>query len=186
MAYRFHTMTNADTLKEQGLEHFRQEQLTLAAEKFLEAARLYAADGQAVAAAEMQNNVAVVRLAEKDWEAALAAVEGTPETFRQHSQPLRQAQAISNLAAAHDGAGRLDKAAALYEQAIDLYKALGDTENRAACWKALSALQIKQDNKLQALASMQAGLDLSTDLSPKEKTLKGLLDQAFKLMNGRR
>ena len=59
-------------------------------------------------------------------------------------------------------------------------------QHRAACWKALSNLQIKQDNKLQALASMQIGLNLSTDLSPKEKTLKGLIDQAFKLMNGRR
>ncbi len=179
-------MTNPDTLKDQGLNLFRQDKLTEAAEKFREAARLYEAAGQPVDAAEMLNNVAVVRLAEKDWEAALEAVHGTPALFAQHGERLRQAQALSNQAAAHDGAGRLDEAAALYEQAIDLYKELGDNENRAACWKALSSLQIRQDNKLQALASMQAGLNLSTDLSPKEKTLKGLLDQAFKLMNGRR
>jgi tetratricopeptide (TPR) repeat protein len=179
-------MTNPNSLKEQGLQLFHQDKLAEAAEKFQAAADLYQAEGQAVSAAEARNNVCVVRLAEKDWDAALAAVKGTPELFQQHGQPLRQAQALSNLAAAHDGAGHLDEAAALYEQAIDLYKELGDTENRAACWKALSNLQIKQDNKLQALASMQAGLNLSTDLSPKEKTLKGLLDQAFKLMNGRR
>ncbi len=178
-------MTTATEIKEQGLDLFRRDQLPAAAEKFQEAARLFEAEGQPHSAAEMLNNVGVVRLAEKDWDAALRAVLGTPELFQQNGQPLRQAQALGNLAAAHDGAGRLDEAAALYEQAIDLYKELGDTENRAACWKALSALQIKQDNKLQALASMQAGLNLSTDLSPKEKTLKGLLDQAFKLMNGR-
>lgn len=179
-------MTNADVVKEQGLDYFRQDKLAEAAEKFLEAARLFEAEGQPGSAAEMMNNVCVVRLAEKDWDAALAAVTGTPEVFQRLNQPVRQAQAVSNLAAAHDGAGHLDEAAALYEQAIDLYKALGDTENRAACWKALSSLQIKQDNKLQALASMQAGLNLQSELSPKEKTLKGLLDQAFKLMTGRR
>lgn len=178
-------MTTATEIKEQGLDLFRRDQLPAAAEKFLEAARLFQAERQPLGAAEMLNNVCVVRLAEKDWDAALRAVLGTPELFQQNGQPLRQAQALGNLAAAHDGAGHLDEAAALYQQAIDLYKELGDTENRAACWKAFSALQIKQDNKLQALASMQAGLNLSTDLSPKEKTLKGLLDQAFKLMNGR-
>jgi tetratricopeptide (TPR) repeat protein len=179
-------MTNANSLKEHGLELFQQDKLAEAAEQFLEAARMFEAEGQPASAAEMMNNVCVVRLAEKDWAAALAAVQGTPKLFAQHNLPLRQAQALGNLAAAHDGAGHLDEAAALYEQAIDLYKTLGETENRAACWKALSGLQIKQDNKLQAMASMQAGLDLQTELSPKEKTLKGLLDQAFKLMDGRR
>ena len=179
-------MTNADSAKAQGLQYFQQDKLAEAVGQFQEAARLYQAADQLVSAAEMLNNVAVVRLAEKDWDAALAATQGTPELFAQHGQRLRQAQALSNQAAAHDGAGRLDQAAALYEQAIDLYKELGDTENRAACWKALSSLQVRQDNKLQALASMQAGLNLQTELSPKEKTLKGLLDQAFKLMNTRR
>lgn len=179
-------MTNADTLKERGLDLFRQDKLAEAAAQFQEAAHLYLAADQPTSAAEMMNNVGVVRLAEKDWEAALAAVQGTPELFAQQGLRLRQAQALSNLAAAHDGAGRLDQAASYYEQAIDLYKELGDNENRAACWKALSNLQIKQDNKLQALASMQAGLNLQSELSPKEKTLKGLLDQAFKLMNTRR
>jgi tetratricopeptide (TPR) repeat protein len=131
-------MTNATSIKEEGLELFRRDQLAEAAEKFQEAARLFEAEGQPVGAAEMLNNVCVVRLAEKNWEAALAAVQGTPKLFEQHGERLRQAQALSNLAAAHDGAGSLDQAAALYEQAIDLYKDLGDTENRAACWKALS------------------------------------------------
>jgi tetratricopeptide (TPR) repeat protein len=179
-------MSTANELKEHGLRLFREDKLPEAAEQFQAAAEAYQGAGDELSAAEMRNNVCVVRLAEKNWDAALAAVEGTPELFARQGQRLRQAQALSNLAAAHDGAGRLDQAASLYEQAIDLYKELGDTENRAACWKALSNLQVKQDNKLQALASMQAGLSLQSELSPKEKTLKGLIDQAFKLMNTRR
>ena len=179
------TIATANALKEQGLKLFRDEKLAEAAEKFQEAARLYAAAGDAVAQAEMRNNVCVVRLAEKDYPAALAAVEGTPAFFAQHGLKLRQAQATSNLANALDGAGRLDEAARLYEEAIELYKELGDAENRAACWKALSNLQMKRNDKLQSMASMHNALSLQTELSPKEKSLKGMLDKAFSLMKAK-
>ena len=35
---------------------------------------------------------------------------------------------------------------------------------------------------MQALASMQAGLNLSDELTAKEKTLKGVLNQAMKMI----
>ena len=63
----------------------------------------------------------------------------------------------------------------LFEQAVDLFGQLGEQENRAACFKALSALQVKQGQQLQALASMHSGLNLSANLSPREKALKGML-----------
>lgn len=175
----------ASDLHQQGLVLFRQDRLSEAVERFLEAARLYGDAGQPDMAAEMMNNVAVVRLAEKDWAAALAAVTGTVEVFRARGDRLREAQALSNLAAAHDGAGRLDEAAALYEGAIDLYAEVGERANRAACWKALSGLQMKQNKRLQALASMDSALRLQVELSPREKTLQGLLNRAMKLMGNR-
>ena len=169
-------------LKEQGLALYRQEKYDEAAERFAQAAGAYAAQGDALAAAEARNNLAVVRLAQEHWDAALAAVAGTPQIFEAAGDRLRQAQAIANLANAHDRAGHLAPAADNYERAIELFTELGETETRAACWKGLSGVQLKQDKKLQALASMQAGLKLSPKLSPREKTLKGLLDQASKLM----
>jgi tetratricopeptide (TPR) repeat protein len=93
-----------------------------------------------------------------------------------------EAQAIANLAAAHDGAGHVDEALALYQQAIDLFGAMGEKDNRAACFKKLGALQIKRGQQMQALVSMQAGLNLSPKLSAKEKTLKGVLGQAMKMI----
>jgi tetratricopeptide (TPR) repeat protein len=95
---------------------------------------------------------------------------------------MREAQAVANLAAAHDGAGHVEQAAELYGQAIDLFGALNEKENRAACFKKLSALQIKQGQQLQALASMRSGLNLSSELSAKEKTLKTMLDTAMKMI----
>ncbi len=176
-------MPSAAELKELGLAHFRQDRFAEAAEHFTLAADLFTAQGDALAAAEMRNNLAVVRLAQKDWPAALAAVEGTPEVFASAGDKLRQAQAISNRANALEGNSQLEAAAEAYVQAIDLFTELGEKENRAACWKALSGLQIKQNEKLLALASMQAGLNLSPKLTAREKTLKGLIDKAFKLMN---
>jgi tetratricopeptide (TPR) repeat protein len=179
-------MSTAAELKEQGLSLFRQDRLAEAAERFSQAAALSAAAGEIAAAAEMRNNLAVIHLAEKNWTAALEAVAGTPEVFRAAGDRMREAQALSNVAAANEGLGELEAAGEAYLAAIEIFTALGERENRSACWKALSGLQIKQDKKLQALASMQAGLNLqTTKLSAREKTLKGLLDKAFKLMNGR-
>jgi tetratricopeptide (TPR) repeat protein len=177
-------MTSASLLKEQALAHFRAERLNEAAAGFEQAAQAFAAEGDPGAAAEMRNNVAVVRLAQKDWPGALAALEGTPAVFRALGDKLREAQAWSNRAAALDGAGDLDQAAGLYQQAIDQFGALGERENRAACLKALSALQIKQGKQFQALASMQAGLNTAPKLNVREKTLKGLLDRALKMIGG--
>ncbi len=176
-------MTTAAELKDKGLALFRKDRLAEAADCFTQAAALYAAGGQAPAAAEMRNNLAVIHLAAKDWQAALADVNGTPEIFRAAGDRLREAQALSNRAAANEGLEELEAAAEHYLAAIEIFTELGEKENRSACWKALSGLQIKQDKKLQALASMQAGLNLQPKLSMREKTLKGLLDKAFKLMN---
>jgi tetratricopeptide (TPR) repeat protein len=176
-------MSSASDLKSQGLAAFRKERLAEAATLFDQATQAFAAQGQPLEAAELRNNLAVVRLAQKDWPGALAALDGTPETFRAAGDKLRQAQAISNQANAREGNSDLERAAELYVEAIDLFTELGEKENRAACWKALSGLQIKQDHKLQALASMQAGLNLAPKLSAREKTLKALIDRAFKMMN---
>ena len=175
-------MPNAAELKEQGLAFFHKDQLPEAAERFAQAASAFDAQAEPVQAAEARNNLCVVRLAQQDWQGALSAVTGTPEVFAAAGDRMRQAQAIANLANAHDGAGHVAPAAQYYEQAIELFTELGETETRAACWKALSGVQLKQDKKFQAMASMQAGLKLAPKLSAREKTLKGLLDQAFKLM----
>jgi len=175
-------MSTASELKQQGLAYYQKDQLAEAADCFAQAAGAYDAQAEPLAAAEARNNLAVVRLAQQDWPSALAAVEGTPQIFAAGGDRLRQAQAIANLANAHDGAGHVEQAGEYYEQAIDMLTELGEKETRAACWKALCGIQLKQDKKLQALAAMQAGLKLSPKLSPREKTLKGLLDQAIKLM----
>jgi tetratricopeptide (TPR) repeat protein len=174
----------AHELKEQGLRHFRAERLAEAATAFTEAQRQFEAAGDRAAAAEMRNNLCVIHMAQEAWPAAIAVVAETPETFRELGDSMREAQALANLAAAHDGAGHIDQAAELYVQAIDLFGQLGERDTRAACFKKLSNMQVKQGNKLQALASMRSGLNLSSELSAQEKVLKEALDKATRLMGG--
>jgi tetratricopeptide (TPR) repeat protein len=170
-----------ETLKQTGLAHFRAERFLEAAQAFDTAIDACERAGDRAAAAELRNNLAVVRMAQADWAGALAAVAGTPEVFRSLGDRLREGQALANQAAAHDGAGAVEPAVALYLQAIELLTQAGEAETRAACYKKLSALQIKLGQQLQALASMRAGLNLSSELTVKEKALKELLDKAMKM-----
>jgi tetratricopeptide (TPR) repeat protein len=171
-----------DQLKDLGLQHYRAERYAEAAQSFAGAAHAFQANGDSSAAAEMRNDECVARLALRDWEGALAAATGTPETFRALGDRLREGQAIANLAAAHDGAGRVEQAAEYYVQAIDLLGQAGEDDTRAACYKKLSALQIKLGQQMQALASMRSGLNLSPELTARERTLQQLLDKAMKMM----
>lgn len=170
-----------EALRQAGLAHFRADRLPEAVQAFTEAAAAYAAAGDHAAAAEMRNNIAVVCMAQSDWAGAQAALAGTPELFRALGDRRREGEALANQAAAHDGAGEAEPAMALYLQAIERLGEAGETETRAACYKKLSALQVRLGQQLQALASMRSGLNLSSALSPKEQALKDLLDKAMKL-----
>jgi tetratricopeptide (TPR) repeat protein len=171
-----------DDLKQRGLAHYQAERYAEAASAFAEAAAALESAGDHGAAAEMRNNLCVALMAQNNWDEALAAVQGTPEAFRALGDRLREGQAVANLAAAHDGAGHVEQAAEAYVQAIDLLGQAGDPETRAACFKKLSALQIKLGQQMQALASMRSGLNLSSELAPKEKLLKELLNKAMRMM----
>jgi tetratricopeptide (TPR) repeat protein len=172
-------MPSPTELKDAGLALFRQDKYVEAIAKFTEAAQRYEAQSDLAAAAEMRNNIGVMHIAEKNFEAALEAVVGTPDVFHAIGDKLREAQAISNIANILENLSRFDEAAKLYEQAIAMFTELNERENRAACWKALSNVQVKLDKKMQALASMQAGLNLSPNLSARERTLKGLIERAM-------
>ena len=175
-------MATAARLREQGLLHYQAECFAEAALEFDMAARAYQESGEFATAAEMRNNLCVIRMAQADWPGAVEAVSGTAEVFHDCGDGVREAQAIANLAAARDGAGEVETAAELYVQAIDLFGQLGEREVRSACFKKLSALQVKQGQQLQALASMRSGLHLSDELTPREKTLKALLNKAMRMM----
>lgn len=150
-----------------------------AARSFLAAAQGYQARGEALTAAEMQNNASVAWLQHGDGAAALKAVEGTPQIFAAAGDLRRQGMALGNLAAALEGTRQLEEAAEVYQQAADVLKQAGEGELRAHTLKALSVLQLRSGKQLLALATMQAGVDGIEKPSLREKALKKLLKLPF-------
>lgn len=148
----------------------------LAAARHFEAARqAYKSAGDPLSAAEMANNASVAYLQSDQAEAALQAVEGTDEVFAQAGDLRRQGMALGNIAAALEALDRVQEALSAYQQSADILEQAGEDQLRANVMQALSMLQFREGRQLQALASMQAGLEGVQRPNPKQKFLKKLL-----------
>lgn len=160
-----------------------------AAEDFEEAARWYDRAGSQYShlednlnAAEMANNRSVCLLRSGNSQAALAASRGTEKIFAQAGDLRRQAMALGNQAAAMESMQRLDEAISLYQNSNELLKQINDQELRIFVLQSLSGLQLKRRQYLQALATMQAALDIKKNLTLRERILKKLLQIVFSLL----
>jgi tetratricopeptide (TPR) repeat protein len=157
-------------------------QYSHAAAAFKTAAERYAAGADELNAAEMMNNVSVALLKAGDAAGALQAAEGTDAVFAAANDAQRQAMALGNQAAACEALGNNRRAILLYQQSSDLLKGTGDRELRTYVLSNLSALQLKNGDQLQSLATMQTALDTKPKLSLKERLLKKLIQAPFKML----
>lgn len=172
-----------ENLERVGKSAYQNKQYQTAAENFQLAAGGYATSGEKLLAAEMQNNASVAYLQAGNPEEAFEVVIGTETIFREAGDTRRQALALGNIAAALEALGRIEEAIAAYEESSELLKSIGEKEMRASVMQSLSALQLRSGKQLEALATMQAGIDGIEHPSLKERMLKKLLQVPFKLMN---
>lgn len=157
-----------------------------AAERFVSVATAYQLAGDMLMAAEMHNNASVAYLRAGNSEAALAEVSDTPEIFARAGDVRRQAIAIGNRAAALEGLSRVDEALESYEQAAALFQQVGDIDLRLHTMQAISSLQLESGRRLQALATMKAGLDDLKKPTLKQRILQHLLDIPFNMLKNNR
>jgi tetratricopeptide (TPR) repeat protein len=153
-----------------------------AARSFQAASQGYLTSQDPLNAAEMANNASVAFLKAGDVQAALQVVVGTPQVFAEAGDIRRQAMALGNLGAALEGVKRYQEAEDSYQQSADLLKQIGEDQLRLNVMQSLSNLQMRTGKHLQALSSMQAGIEDVNRPSPKQRILKKLLDVPFKLM----
>jgi tetratricopeptide (TPR) repeat protein len=158
-------------------------------EDFEESARWYDRAGSQYSlqadhlnSAEMANNRSVCLLRAGNPHAALEASRGTEKVFAQAGDLHRQAMALGNQAAALEAMQRIDEAISLYQQSNELLKKIEDHDLRVFVLQSLSGLQLKRRQYLQALATMQAALDLKQKLTLRERILKKLLQIVFSLL----
>jgi tetratricopeptide (TPR) repeat protein len=167
-----------------GKKAYQKKKYAEAAEFFSQAAQEFAKNGEVILAAEAANNWSVAALQAGDRQNAFLAVEGTAEIFAEAGDIQRQGIAYGNLGAAYEALGHLDEAIVSFEQSSILLKEAGDNEMRQHVMQALSALQLKTGKQLQALATLQAGLEGLESKSPKQKFIQKLLDIPMKQLSG--
>lgn len=153
-----------------------------AARGFEAAAQGYETAGDHLEAAEMRNNASVAHLQSGDGKAALDAAQGTPEIFAASGDVRRQGMALGNLGAALEALNRTDEALDAYQLSAELLKTAGESDLRMHVVQSISGLQLRTGKQLQAVATMQAGLEEVEKPTPKQRFLKRLLQVPFKML----
>jgi tetratricopeptide (TPR) repeat protein len=150
-------------LAEEGKRAFAAGRYAEAATAFAEASRDFALEGDALHAAEMDNNRSVALLKNNQPQQALDAAAGTDKIFESHADVTKQAMALGNQAAALDALKRLDEALPLYERAAELFDQAGEKDMRSLVLKSVAAIRLKQ-GKLS-----DAGMEMLGSLGAVEK-----------------
>lgn len=157
---------------------------------YLQAAHLYKTaqsalevQGDKIRAAEMANNCSVALLKSGEAKDALLVLDGTYEVFEGVGDIRRQAMAMGNRAAALDVLKESEAAMKAYQGAAELLNQIGEQELYLSTMQALSALQLRTGNQIEALGTMQAGMNKLENPNIKQRLLKRLLSLPFKLLN---
>lgn len=170
-------------LEKKGKNAYRNGEFVQAAEAYKAAQEAFSAANDESNAAEMANNCSVAYLQAEQAEQALEAVEGTAEIFASLGDLRRQGMALGNYAAALEALDRVEEAVDLYQQSADVLAQAGEDQLRANAMQSLSGLQFRSGRQLEALASMQSGLEGVKKPSAKQRMLKRLLNVPFDMIN---
>ncbi|MBN1231246.1 MAG: tetratricopeptide repeat protein [Anaerolineales bacterium] len=158
-----------------GTEAFQKGNFKEAGEYFRSAAEGFEQQTDHLMQAEALNNQSVALLQNNEPQKALEIVQGTEKVFEDAGDKKRQAMALGNMAAALEAMKRLEEAEQYYVQSSVIFKEIGEHDLRMEIQRSISALQLKQGRQLEALASMQIGVDNLERPNAKQKLLKKIL-----------
>jgi tetratricopeptide (TPR) repeat protein len=170
-------------LKKEAERAYQKKDYLAAAKDFQAAAAGFSQNDAQLEAAEMLNNASVAYLQARQPESALDSALDTDETFAAAGDQRRQAIALGNQAAAYEALDDLDSAARAYQASSDLLKEIGDQELRPSVMQSLSAVQLRQGQQMEALFTMQAGLEGIEKPGLKQKLIKKVLRSPFSYFN---
>jgi tetratricopeptide (TPR) repeat protein len=172
-----------EELKKEAERAYQSKDYLSAAQSFKAAADGYTHLGEHLHAAEMQNNASVAYLQADQPENALVSALDTDQVFAEAGDQHRQALALGNQAAAYEALNQLEAAAQAYQKSSDLLKEIGDQELRPAVMQSLSAVQLRLGQQMDALVTMQAGLEAVEKPNLKQKLVKKILRSPFSYFN---
>ena len=143
--------TTAIEHSESGKKAFEKGDFETAIQSFSEAIKNYSEEENFLDAAEAKNNLSVALLQTDRAKEALEAAKGTDAIFSEANDPLRQAMALGNQAAALDELGQLDEALALYEKSAALFGEIGEGDYQETVLKSIAGIKLRT-GKLQDTA----------------------------------
>jgi tetratricopeptide (TPR) repeat protein len=173
---------NPQQLADEGQAEYNKGEYLSAARLYKAAADGYLSAGDGLLAAEMANNSSVAFLKGGNAESAMEAVRDTDRVFAEKGDTLRQAMALGNQAAAWEGLKQLDNAVIAYGQSADLLKQLGESELRAYVLQAISSIQLRRGQYLEAYGTMGEGVMGLDKPNFKQKLLQSLMQLPFKFL----
>jgi tetratricopeptide (TPR) repeat protein len=151
-------MTNALN-SDKGLRLFRQKKYSEAIQAFQECLDFSVQSQDAVATAEMQNNLSVAYLQNHEPQKAYDVVLGTDQVFALAGDKRKQAMAIANTATALESLHRPVEALALYESSATIFEELNEKILRSDVKRRIAALQLRSGRELEAVTSMETALE---------------------------
>ena len=168
-------ITDPGKLAKEAKSQYQKGEFLEAAGSFQAAQQGFLEQNDRLNAAEMANNASVAFLQADMAEAAYAAAKGTPDVFAELGDLTRQAMALGNLGSAAEALGKRDEASDLFQQSANILSQTGEDQLRAAVMQSLSMLQLKSGRQLEALTTMQSGLNGVKRPNPKQSFIKKLL-----------
>jgi len=177
------TNLTPDQLSKQAMQLYNEEEFEQAASLFGQAAHAYQQAGNASKSAEEKNNQSVALLRAGKPSDAYLASRGTEEIFARAADPIRQAKALGNQAAALEAQKKLNEAISLYSQAAEILKSNNEPDLASLLLKSISSIRMRQGKMLESLMMMRQALGIKSHLNLREKLIKSLSDFAFKLIN---
>jgi len=162
-------------MADQAQRTYQAGDFALAAQAFAEAAAAYAEMGDALTAAEMQNNCSVALLRAKQAQAALEATQGTERVFAEAGDFRRHGMALANQASALEALKRFKDAIDCYERAGDVLEKANEANLRAEVMQLLSMLYLHRFKFYEAVIALQSGLSGVKNPTPKQRFMKKIL-----------
>lgn len=145
-------------LAEEGKRAYESKRLADASALFAASVVAYEHAGNALDAAEMKNNQAVVMLRMKKPQEALALIEGTPAVFSAAGDLRRHGIALGNEGTALEDLRRPDEALERYQQAAEVFEQAGEEQMRAMMLESVTTILARRGKLVDSYVSAVDGM----------------------------
>ena len=164
----------ASELLEQGIDAYRAGEYEEALEVFEQARNLAAGEGDREGEVEALGSMGVVNVELENWDEARRFLDRALEICEETEDQINKGKVLGNLGMMYARQGDKESAAEAYEQAITIFRDLGETGFEKDIARQLSKVQLKKGGFLDALGSYREGLEDGEEASGAQKMARKL------------